>query len=86
MKIIKKEFLSGIGFVLGLLGLLIAFSWVFQPKNNTEADGMEDQRANGILAEPENTIDASGVEPSIVSSSRVRSMPKTGTERINAFV
>ena len=52
-----KNITGSIVFLLGLLVLLNLGSVIFQPKNNTEADGMEDQRANGILAEPENTID-----------------------------
>lgn len=52
-----KNVLSSMLFLLGLLLLLVFASKFFQPKNNTEAHGMEDQRANGILAEPEQTID-----------------------------
>ena len=52
-----KNIIGSIMFLLGLLVLLNLGSLIFQPKNNTEADGMEDQRANGILAEPEHTID-----------------------------
>ncbi len=52
-----KKIISSVLFLLGLLLLLVLTSRFFQPKNNTEAYGMEDQRANGILAEPEQTID-----------------------------
>ena len=52
-----KNITGSIVFLLGLLVLLNMASLIFQPKNNTEKHGMEDQRANGILAEPENTID-----------------------------
>jgi len=52
-----KNILSGTLFLLGLLLLLVLASRFLQPKNNTESYGMEDQRANGILAEPEQTID-----------------------------
>lgn len=57
MKFKMKNIAASIIFLLGLLGLLLVASLVFQPKNNTEAHGMEDQKANGILAEAENTID-----------------------------
>ena len=53
---IKQCLLNGV-FLLVLLGLLVFASRVFQPKNNTEAAGMEDVAANGILGEPENSID-----------------------------
>ena len=43
---------------LGFLVLVIlGASWVFLPKNNTPEAGMRDILANGILAEPENTLD-----------------------------
>lgn len=57
MQIKVKNILSSVLFLLGLLVLLIAVSLFFQPKNNTEAHGMEDAKANGILGEPEGTID-----------------------------
>lgn len=57
MKLKMKNILSGILFLIGLVGLLLLLSLVFQPKNNTAASGMEDVRANGILSEPEQTID-----------------------------
>lgn len=52
-----KDIVSSVLFLLGLLVLLILASRFFEPKNNMESYGMEDQRANGILAEPEQTID-----------------------------
>lgn len=52
-----KNILSSALFLLGLAVLLVLATLFFRPKNNTEAHGMEDQRANGILAEPEQTID-----------------------------
>lgn len=57
MQIKTKNILASALFLLGLLLLLVLASLFFQPKNNTEAHGMEDQRANGILAEAEQTID-----------------------------
>lgn len=52
-----KKIISSVLFLLGLLLLLVLTSRFFEPKNNTESYGMEDQRANGILAEPEQSID-----------------------------
>lgn len=52
-----KNILSSVLFLLGLILLLMAVSLFFQPKNNTEVNGMEDIKANGILSEPEETID-----------------------------
>lgn len=53
---IKQCLLNGV-FLLVLLGLLVFASRVFQPKNNTEAAGMEDVSANGILGEPRDSVD-----------------------------
>lgn len=53
---IKRILGNGI-FLLGLFLLISLASIIFQPKNNTYAEGMEDITANGILAEPEQTID-----------------------------
>lgn len=44
-------------FILCLLTLLAASSFVFHPKNNSASSGMEQPTANGILGERENTID-----------------------------
>ena len=56
---VKLKRLIGNGiFLLGLLLLLYFTSALFQPKNNTITAGMEDLTANGILGEPEQTIDA----------------------------
>jgi len=52
-----KNIVSSVGFLLGLVALLVLSSLFFQPKNNTEEHGMEDVAANGILGEPERTLD-----------------------------
>jgi len=44
-------------FTAGLAGLLTVTSFVVQPKDNSEDDGIHDGLANGILAEPDETID-----------------------------
>lgn len=49
-----------LAFLLPLLLVLILLSALFEPKNNSFQDGMEalpSEAPNGILAEPENTID-----------------------------
>ena len=48
------------GFLAGLLLFLLFFSWLFEPKNNTVKSGVDERNDNayGILAEPENSIDA----------------------------
>lgn len=57
MQLSKKNMISSAVFLLGLVLLLVVSSMIFQPKNNTEAAGMEDVAANGILGEPEQSID-----------------------------
>jgi len=44
--------------MLILVIILIALSKVFEPKNNSVEAGMHNRGASGILAEPDNTIDA----------------------------
>ena len=44
-------------FISGLAGMLVLSSYVLTPKDNTEEAGMYDALANGILAEPDDTID-----------------------------
>ncbi|MDD2960037.1 MAG: hypothetical protein PHR92_16260 [Lachnospiraceae bacterium] len=57
MRIYIKHILSGLLFAAGLLLLLSAASYAMIPKDNKEEAGMEDESANGILAEGKNTID-----------------------------
>lgn len=57
MQLSKKNMISSTVFLLGLMVLIVLVSLIFQPKNNTEAAGMEDVAANGILGEPEQSID-----------------------------
>ena len=52
-----KHILSSAAFLLILVVLLEALSPVFLPKNNTVEAGTQDVQADGILGEPENTID-----------------------------
>lgn len=56
MKYIKRIF-TFLMFCLGLVGLLVASSYIFLPKSNEKNSGMEEFKANGILGEPENSID-----------------------------
>ena len=44
-------------FISILIGLLTFFSLLLSPKNNNNEGGIIDPAANGILSEPENTID-----------------------------
>ena len=53
----RKNILSGIAFFAILAVLLAAASHLLQPKNNTNKAGMMNPPADGILAEPENSID-----------------------------
>ena len=53
----KKIILKSTIFCTIFLIILIILSHIVVPKNNSKEAGMEDELANGILAEPENTID-----------------------------
>lgn len=57
MKGISKVLLRLTAFALILLVLLFGASVLFQPKSNSKDAGMLDSTANGILGEPQNTID-----------------------------
>lgn len=57
MQIKIKRFIGDAIFLLGLVLIINLASVIFQPKNNSKEAGMEDVTANGILAEPEQTID-----------------------------
>ena len=52
-----KRVLALVGFLAGLLGILVGLSALFVPKNNMSEFGMEEVTANGILGERENSID-----------------------------
>lgn len=52
-----KRIVAWLVFLAGLVGILFLVSRVFVPKNNDSASGMEQVRANGILAEAPNSID-----------------------------
>ena len=57
MKKYLKLFWRLLSFALVLLVLMFGASLIFQPKGNSKESGMLDSTANGILGEPENTID-----------------------------
>ncbi len=52
-----KNVLCSLLFLAILAGLLSGVSLIFRPKNNTKEAGIFDSTANGILSEPENSID-----------------------------
>lgn len=60
-----KNIISSAIFLLGLVMLLVFSSLFFQPKSNKGSYGMEEPRANGILGEPEGTLDVFFVGDSI---------------------
>ncbi|MBR3152349.1 MAG: hypothetical protein IKF52_01855 [Clostridia bacterium] len=54
MKVIIVKIISFLTIFVVLIGII---SYILMPKNNDQASGMEDVKANGILGEKENTID-----------------------------
>ena len=57
MRIYLRHLLSAALFTAVLMSFLIAASRIMSPKNNTPDGGIVEPAANGILAEPEGTID-----------------------------
>lgn len=57
MKSFLKHTLCSVGFLAGLMALLMLFSYVFTPKDNTREAGIDEYTLNGVYAEPENTLD-----------------------------
>ena len=55
--IYAKRIAKALVFLAGLFVLLLDSSRIFMPKNNTKADGMEYELANGVLAEKEGSLD-----------------------------
>ena len=53
----KSKVIKSISFIIILITILILLSLLFNPKNNSNEAGMHNRSANGILAEPDNTID-----------------------------
>lgn len=58
MRTIVKNTVCCLLFFTILIGLLQVASLVVEPKNNSKEGGIHDYTANGILSEPDNTIDA----------------------------
>lgn len=52
-----KRIIAALIFLCALVAFLIGASYLFVPKNNTAASGMEETSANGILGEQDSTID-----------------------------
>lgn len=53
----RERILKIVSFFVILLVILMVLSHIFIPKNNSKKFGMHDVNANGILGEPDNTID-----------------------------
>lgn len=65
MRLNMKNVISSASFLFGLMVLLALISVFFHPKDNKDRYGMEDTRANGILSEPEDTLDVLFIGDSI---------------------
>lgn len=57
----RKTALRSLIFMAVFMVILAGFSCLFRPKNNREDYGMGEMKANGILAEPEGSIDVVAV-------------------------
>ncbi len=53
----KEKVIKIVCFLLIFVFILSILSYIFAPKNNTKADGIYYETANGILGEPKDTID-----------------------------
>jgi hypothetical protein len=71
MKSFAKNGLKGLLFVVILIGLMMAASFILVPRDNTKADWKHDAAANGILGEPKDSIDVLYLGDSEVHSSIV---------------
>lgn len=58
MRTVIKNTLCSLLFLGILIGMLALLSVLFRPKANTKEAGFQDPRANAILSEPKDTIDA----------------------------
>lgn len=54
----KKNIIKTFLFIYILIILMFILSFIFSPKNNSKVAGMEEEKANGFLAEEPNSIDA----------------------------
>ena len=73
-----KHTLRCVVFLAVLALLLTGVSQLVRPKNNTSSDGIHDPAANGILGEPDNTIDLLiSITRSSRSPSSIRISPST---------
>ena len=57
MKKYTKQFITALLFMIGLVCILLAASYVTVPKNNDPDSGIEQIDANGVLGEKPGTVD-----------------------------